>query len=44
MTENKTLFYKLLSRLDSEGILANLILIGSWVLPISRHYFFNIKA
>ena len=41
MTENKTLFYKLLSRLDSEGILANLILIGSWVLPIYRHYFNN---
>ncbi len=41
MKENKDLFYKLLLRFHQTGILENVILIGSWVLPIYRHYFSN---
>ena len=33
------LFLEILRRLDKEGVLSKIILIGSWCLPIYRHYY-----
>lgn len=33
------LFLEILSRLDKAGVLSKIILIGSWCLPINRHYY-----
>ena len=40
MDENQSeLFLEVLRRLEKEGILSKIILIGSWCLPIYRHYY-----
>ncbi|MBC8415419.1 MAG: hypothetical protein H8E11_03215 [Candidatus Cloacimonetes bacterium] len=44
MKENKDLFHDLLLKFHIKGVLENVILIGSWVLPIYRHYFSNSPA
>ncbi|MCK4695669.1 MAG: hypothetical protein KAT74_07890 [Candidatus Cloacimonetes bacterium] len=41
MKNNNDLFHKILIEFHSKGVLNNVILIGSWVLPIYRHYFSN---
>jgi hypothetical protein len=39
--DNSKLFENILLDFQKTGILENVILIGSWVLPIYRHYFSN---
>ncbi|MDO9577552.1 MAG: GSU2403 family nucleotidyltransferase fold protein [Candidatus Cloacimonadales bacterium] len=41
MRDNKALFHQMLPEFHDYGILDNVILIGSWVLPVYRHYFSN---
>ena len=35
------LFYEILNRFDEEGVLDNIILIGSWCVPLYKEYFFQ---
>ena len=39
MDASESLFFLILRRLDEVGVLQDIVLIGSWVLPIYRHYF-----
>ncbi|MCK4516170.1 MAG: hypothetical protein KAU31_12990 [Spirochaetaceae bacterium] len=39
MEAGEALFLRILRRFDGVGVLQDLVLIGSWVLPVYRHYF-----
>ena len=39
MKSNSNLFHEILTEFYNAGVLENVILIGSWVLPIYKHYF-----
>jgi hypothetical protein len=41
MKDNYDLFHKILHKFHDTGILENIILIGSWVLPVYKRYFGN---
>ena len=41
MQTNKYLFDRVLNELDKAGVLTEMMLIGSWVLPVYREYFDN---
>ena len=41
MQTNKHLFDRVLIELDKAGVLTEMMLIGSWVLPVYREYFHN---
>jgi len=41
MQTNKHLFDRVLIELDKAGVLTEIMLIGSWVLPVYREYFDN---
>ena len=43
MQTNKHLFDRVLIELDKAGVLTEMMLIGSWVLPVYREYFHNNK-
>ncbi|KQC13175.1 MAG: hypothetical protein APR63_09320 [Desulfuromonas sp. SDB] len=41
MINNENLFLKILKIFEKKDILKNLILVGSWVLPVYKEYFNN---
>lgn len=41
MGNNKNLFLKIIETLDKGNVLQDIVLIGSWVLPVYREYFDN---